>query len=61
MVTIDGKMKILFDGVGNGQQQGGGQMTVQCRRGVATVRLRTAIAAAMDNGNGSGGGQWRGL
>jgi hypothetical protein len=32
MVAMDGKMTIMFNGVGNGQQQGGGQMMVQCQR-----------------------------
>ncbi len=60
MVAMDGKMKIVFDGVGDGQQQGGGQTAVQCRRWVATVRWRTATAAEMDNGDGGSGEQWRG-
>jgi hypothetical protein len=36
-VAMDGKMKIMFDGVEDGQWQGGGQTTVQCRQWVATV------------------------
>ncbi len=38
MVAMDGKMKIVYDGVGHRQWRGGGQTMVQCRRWVATVR-----------------------
>ncbi len=31
-VVMDSKMKIAFDGVGDGQRQGGGQTMVQCWR-----------------------------
>jgi hypothetical protein len=60
MVAMAGKTKIAFDGVGNGQQQGGGQIMLQCRQWLGTVQWTTAMAAAMDSGNGGGGGQWRG-
>jgi hypothetical protein len=59
-VAMDSKMKVAFDGVGNEQRQGGGQMTVQCQQWVGTVRWTMAMAAAMDSGDGSGSGQWRG-
>jgi hypothetical protein len=36
-VAMDGKMTNAFDRVGNEQQQGGGQTSVQCRGWVATV------------------------
>jgi hypothetical protein len=58
MVAMDGKMKIAFNGVGNGQQQGGGHMMVQCRRWVATVQWTTATAVVMDNGTGGSGQRW---
>jgi hypothetical protein len=38
MVVMDGKMKIAFDGVGNGQRQGGGQTKVQCQQWVGTMQ-----------------------
>jgi hypothetical protein len=56
MVAMDGKMKIAFHGVGNGQWRGGGQTMVQCRRWVGTVQWMMAMAAAMDSSNGGIGG-----
>jgi hypothetical protein len=52
-VAMDSKMKIAFDGVGNGQWRGGGQTMVQF---LAVDRDRV-----MDNGNSSKPGQrqWR--
>jgi hypothetical protein len=68
MMAINGKMKIAYNGVGDGQQRGGGQTVVQCRRWVGTVRWRnatavartTAMLAEVDNGGAldNGGGQW---
>jgi hypothetical protein len=49
-VAMDGKITVVFDGVGNGQRQGGGQTMVQCRRWIATVQWTTA--------NSSSDGQW---
>jgi hypothetical protein len=60
MVVMDGKMKIAFYGVSNGQWHGGGQTTVQCQRWVGTVQWTTMMAAAMDSGDDGGSGQWRG-
>jgi hypothetical protein len=57
MVAMDGKMKIVYHGVGDVQRQGGGQTMVQCWQWVATVQWWTALVAAMVNGNGGGGGQ----
>jgi hypothetical protein len=54
--AMDGKMKIVFNGVGNGQWQGGGQTMVQCRWWVGAVRWTTAMAAAMGSSNGGSGG-----
>ena len=56
-VVMDGTMKIAFNVVGNGQRQGGGQMTVQCQRWVGTVQWTATMAAAMDSSNGGSGGQ----
>ncbi len=53
-VAMDGNMKIAFDGVGNGQRRGGGQMTVQCWRWVGTVQWTTAMAAAIVSNDSSG-------
>jgi hypothetical protein len=38
MVVMDARMTIVFDGVGDGQRQGGGELTVQSWRQVATVQ-----------------------
>ncbi len=55
-LAMDGKIKIAFDGVGNGQRQDGGQTTVQCWRWVGTVQWLTTRASAMDSGDGGSGG-----
>ncbi len=60
MVVMDGKMKITFNDVGNGQWQGGGQTKVQCQQWVGTVQWTTERAAMMDSDDGEGDGQWRG-
>ncbi len=48
-VAMDGKMKIAFDGVGNGQRQGGGQTTVHF--------LAVGSNSAMEDSKGGGNKQ----